>query len=624
MKIFLFLALISSVILSKELALDTLLKEYENSASLYKETKRDASGMLIVYSREDLDAMQAYSLKDVLKTIRMSNLSVSNIGTLQLKKSGQGKNATPAIKVYIDNYELTTVLQSNALDMYANMDIYFIDHIEIYQSGSSFAFGNMPGNMVIRLYSKNPSRENSSSFSMGLNNKSGYNLRAIDASTFGDDYNYLIYADTKKINYNEYNNKGYILSRDMLSSQAHFRIYKKDDFDIEIDAITTDTDIFSGLALSPIGGKNKKSYGYINLTKYFDTNIKLSLSTSIEKKNMLSIDDKGLHFYDGTVSKSFNADAISNTYKLILEKKIINGNSDFLIGTQFQRNTINIGSYNSGSLSPKFGANKLDIYMLYSEELFNINKNNLLALSAKIDHYRDSISQSHTDYSARIGYISHLTKNLKTKLFLNTLYSLPTMIQTSYAAAIFQVNPKLEDSRMKIASTEIEYTKDKNKFITGYTYKVSDNSIVFNKNKKTYINLKKTLYFNRYYLRDEYRLNLNNKFVFEYYSGYKDYKASPNRGLLLQIFTKIDNFNIYNELVYRNGYKYNYGFGDIKIDAGYDYTSSISYEYNKNIQIKLKGENLLNKAFESVIDPRGLLNVPSVERKVFMNMEYTF
>ena len=580
--------------------------------------------MLIVYSREDLDAMQAYSLKDVLKTIRMSNLLVSNIGAFQLKKSGQGKNATPAIKVYIDNYELTTVLQSNALDMYADMDIYFVDHIEVYQSGSSFAFGNMPGNMVIRLYSKDPSRENSSSVSLNVDNKNSYNIRAIDASTFGDDYNYLIYAEKKKTNYKEYNNKGYILSRDTISSQAHFKISKKGDFDVEVDAIGIDADIFSGLGLAPIGGYNKKSYGYINLTKYFDNDIKLSLSTSIENKDIESIDDKGIMFYDGTVSKYFSASAASNTYKFILEKKIVDGNSDFLIGTQFQRNTINIHNYDADPLVPTFGANRLDIYMLYMEELYNINKNNLLAISGKIDYYRDSLSQTHTDYSARIGYISYLTKDLKTKLFLNTLYSLPTMIQTSYSAAVFEVNPQLDDSRMSIMSAEVEYKKGKNNLVFGYTYKVSDDTIVFDKLNKIYVNSKDTMYFNRYYIRDEYKLDINNKVLFEYYDGYNDPYASPNSGVLVQIFTKIDKFNIYNELLYRNGYSYDYGAGMVDIDDGYDYTLALGYEYNKNIQIKLKGENLLDRAIESVIDPRGLIKVPSIERRVFLNMEYTF
>jgi len=624
MKIFIFLTLISSLLFSQELALDTLLKEYENSASLYKETKKDASGMLIIYSREDLDAMQAYSLKDVLKTIRMSNLMVSNLGTMQLKKSGQGKSATPAIKVYIDNYELTTVLQSNALDMYADMDIYFVDHIEVYQSGSSFAFGNMPGNMVIRLYSKDPSRENSHSFSLSGDNKSGYNLRAMDASTFNDDYNYLIYADKKKTNYKQYHKDGYMFSRDMISSQAHFKISKKDDFDVEIDAIATDSDIFSGLGTAPIGGDNKKSYGYINLTKYFYGDMKLSLSTSIENKDMESIDAKGIRYYDGSVGKKFSASAESDTYKLIFEKKIVKGNSDFLIGTQFQRNTIHIDYYDSSPLVPTFGASKLDIYMLYTEELYNIDENNLLALSAKVDHYRDNLSQTHSDYSMRIGYISHLTKNLKTKLFLNRLYSLPTMIQTSYAAAIFEVNPKLKDSKMEVTSAELEYKKDKNSVVIGYTYKVSDDTIVFDNRKKIYINSTDKMYFNRYYIRDEYKMNLNNKFVFEYYNGIDDPDASSSKGVLVQIFTKFDKFNLYNELVYRNGYTSNYGLGDVSVDDGYDYTLAVGYEYNKNIQIELKGENLLDKAIESIIDREGLIKIPAVERRVFLNMEYTF
>ena len=42
------------------------------------------------------------------------------------------------------------------------------------------------------------------------------------------------------------------------------------------------------------------------------------------------------------------------------------------------------------------------------------------------------------------------------------------------------------------------------------------------------------------------------------------------------------------------------------------------------MQIKAKGENLLDKASETLIDSQGFIKVPAVERRVMLTMEYTF
>ena len=61
-----FLFFISTVFLfSQELLLDNLLKEYGDSEELHLKTKKESAGHLIIFSRSDLDKMQAYILNDV-------------------------------------------------------------------------------------------------------------------------------------------------------------------------------------------------------------------------------------------------------------------------------------------------------------------------------------------------------------------------------------------------------------------------------------------------------------------------------------------------------------------------------------------------------------------------------
>ena len=79
MKLF-FLLLLSTFLFAKEADLSQLLQNYASSEALYHKTKIESAGHVIVYSRRDLERMQAYRLSDVLKTIPVFTLQISRIG----------------------------------------------------------------------------------------------------------------------------------------------------------------------------------------------------------------------------------------------------------------------------------------------------------------------------------------------------------------------------------------------------------------------------------------------------------------------------------------------------------------------------------------------------------------
>ena len=623
MKIVLLFIIFSTFLLSKNLELDNLLKEYESSESLYKKTKKENSGYLLIYSREDLDRMQAYTLTDVLKTVRMFSMQVNATGVMSIINSGAGKSSMPPIKLYIDDFEVSTAVQRNAFDMYGNMDIYFVNHIEIYQGGSSIEFGNQPGSMIVRLYSKDPSRENSTSIELSTSSKSDVGLRLVDAGTT-ENYNYLFYASSSMMNFDNYYRNSKKLSRDEIKYQAHIKIAQDDNFVIEADTIINKTDIYSGFGTAPTDGEVTRAYGYINATKYFPGNIQLSLSATQEKKEIFNSDELGIKLTDGTTSNNIHVHESSHTYKTSIKKKVISGNSDFLIGAEFQKKSLTTEAYDGFNSATEFGPDTINIYMFFLEELYTVNENNLLAFSAKLDRYEDSLSKKSNEHSLRLGYTNILDDVWKTKLFAIRRYVYPNMMQKSFAPPSFNVNPLLDTSYINMISGEVEYLTKKNRVVLGYAYKEVEDSIALSKTQKKHINLPNTIYYNRYYARAEHYFNIDNKIVAEYFQAYKKVYASPKAGALIQIFNTFGKFNIYNELVYRNGYSFNYGAGDFKVDNGYDYTLSLSYNMNKKIKLKAKGENLLNKASKSVIDSQGLIQVPAVERRGILSVEYTF
>nr|WP_321266490.1 TonB-dependent receptor [uncultured Sulfurimonas sp.] len=623
MKKLFFIFITTACLFAQELMLDNLLQKYEDSESLYKSTKKESAGFLLVYSREDLVAMQAYNLKDILKTVRMYTLQIHNMGIQKLQTAGSGKTSMPPIKLYIDNYEVATSLQNNAIEIYGDMDIYFVDHIEIYQGGSSISLGNQPGSMVIKLYSKTPSRENSSSAQVSIDSKSGGDFRAVDAGTFGD-YEYLFYADAAKMNYDKTDRNSQELSRDAKRYQAHFQLSQANNFEIVIDGIKKQTDVFNGFGSAPLGDNNSLSYGYISATKFLKDDLKISLSLAHEVKKVQNSDANGIPLPNSTLGNNFEADVHSNIYKVSIDKKIIHENSDLLLGAQFQQRHFNVHEYKGVNITPNFGPKKLDTYMLYLEELYNINKNHLLSFSAKVDYYKDEFNKDSTEYSLRLGYTALFNNEWSAKLFGIRRPSHQNTLQTSFTPPTYLPNPDLKSSSIDTFSGEIEYNDKKNRALFGYAYKTSNDTIVFDGVSKKYINAKDTVYFNRIYIRGEHKFDFQNKIIVEYYKAYKDVYASSGSGVLVQAFNKFGKFTIYNELIYREGYSVNYGLTDVNVDEGYEYTLGVIYPVSKNIDIKVKGENLLDMASETSIDPLEEVKVPATEKRVLLTMEYTF
>ena len=628
MKVLFLLTLLTSLLFSKELILDDLLKEYEDSESLYKKTKKESAGFLLIYSRADLDRMQAYSLKDVLKTIRMYTTQVNGTGAIRILNAGAGKSSMPPLKLYIDDFEVSTVIQQNALDMYGDMDIYFVDHIEVYQGGSSLAFGNELGSMVIRLYSKDPSRENSTSVQLGVDSKAGANLRAIDAGSMGE-YNYLFYANAAKTEFDKYSRNNQELSRDGQRYQAHFQISKDNDFSVELDGIINKTDIFKGFGAAPTGDDSTRAYGYINATKYFPNNLEISISATQEIKDAHNTDQVGIVLANGSgdITKDLHMSVKSNTYKASIKKKIIYDKSDLLIGAELEKNLFSVANYDGFSTEVAIGDDELNIYAIYIEELYNINRNNLLTFSGKLSRYDHSKDKDHTEYSLRVGYIGILDDDWSTKVFAIRRYIPPSMMQTSFAPPSYTINPDLDSADVNMISGEVEYMHSKNRLVLGFAYKEIENSVALaqvSPGKKMYINIDKTKNFHRYYVRGEHNFDYDNKIILEVYKAFKDIDGSPDSGALIQLFNTFGKYDIYNELVYRSGVSFIPSMGGYEIDPAYDYTLSIAYNMSKHLSIKAKGENLLDKANNSVLDPIGSIQIPAVERRGILTMEYTF
>lgn len=615
--IFLFL-FFSTFLFSTDILLDDLLAKYEKAESLYHKTKKESAGHLILFSRSDLDKMQAYTLNDVLRTLRMFNLEATRTGMTTLVKSGTSQIATNPVKIFINSHELNSATLGNAMTQYGKMGLYFIDHIEVYQAGNSVTFGNEPGSMIIKLYTKEPARENSTSAQISVDTRASLNLRALDARDLGD-YSYLANVDISKNNYETYNTNSYDMRRDGERGQIYIKFSKDESYDIEIGASKEKFDSFSGLANAPVDGYIDARNFYVQATKHFDDKLNVILSISHEELDVLNKDAIGVPTTDAAMVKQLDVSIGSNVYSAVIEKRFVHGANDLFLGAQVKQQEFDINEYKrEGVTTAKvWGPQKRNIYMAYLENLYNINENNLITFSAKLDHYENDTSKSSTEHILRVGYIALLNESWTFKFFAMKSYIYPTFRQTTFSPNL-NINPDLESIKNRTITAEVIYKKNKTTLTLNGGNSEAKNSIVFSPTLKKYVNKDEVSNFHRGFVRVDHIFDVNNKITLECFKLFQNTYVSSGEGGLIQLFNKIGKFDVYNELVYRSDYKSPEG---LNMPAGYDYSIGVIYPLTKQLEVKIKGENLLDKAHEVPING---VNVPVMERRGLLTMEYTF
>lgn len=620
MKFLTILSLALCLLIADESNLDDLLSKYRKANELHNQTKDEKSGHVIIYSRSDLDKMQAYTLNDVLKTIKLFTLKNTPFGFTSLVKTPFAENAMSSVKIYINSYELSSVTAGSGLAQFGKMGLNHIDHIEIYQASNPIAFHGECGSMVIKLYTKDPSHENATVIQASADSKGGARGQVIDAQSF-DEYSYLANADVSNSNYDKQTSpNGSIYSRDGKRGQFYFNFTKKDDYTIEAGGAVEEYDLFSGFSNSITGGEINSKYTYINFTKQFPKNIELIASTTYETVEIQNSDSFGIKLFDGSFSKNLQVKNGSHTHDLVLQKRDTYKDNNFFYGAQIKRKSFFLDSLKSNGVekSINLGPKNIDMYMLFFQDTYNINDNNQIVFGAKLDHFKNHTTKSETQNILRLAYISKLTEELSFKSFIQNGYAYPLITQTTFSP-IYNLNPNLKSTKMHVIKAEIEYIKDALTLTFGAGKAESKNGIVFNRTQNMYVNNNSSSEFSQISLAAEYRLSTENKIFAEYFKAYKENALlSPDSGALLQLYTTFGKFDVYNELVFRSSYV---GIDSVYVKDGYDYTAGAIYHYNKNVNIKLKGENLFDKAIESSI--KGTM-IPALERRAILTLEYIF
>ena len=600
--------------------INNLISKLKKESELSKLTKQDTAGIITIFTREDIEKINAVTLKDILKTIPLVNLSRNIRGEYVILSPGAGFLPSSNVRIYINNHELNSNYHAGALSLWANMSLEFIDHIEVYRGTSTIEFGNIPGVLVIRLYSKSASREDGGKIKLTSNKFKDAKIDTYYGYNLKDDKSIFVYANKGRFENRMYNFNNKIQSSNVKNNTAYVNA-QFNDIGIEIAQYNTKSGAFL------ISGQNNNiqdnTHKYINVNKEFRSqNIKLHMSyDNISYSKKLSESS----FYAGDLGVITKVDAFSHDddFMISLEKNLKLKLNDLLIGTFYKKKEFEIKGY-FGDTYENY-ENSVSVSSIYIQDKNKLSDNSILVASFKNDHYSYGKDlKSNSQITAKLGFITKHDK-LVYKMFYTKTYQDILMYQKYTQNNIpYKSNPDLKNPKMDIYSAYLEYKFSKSLLSFEY-FRNEIKDAIYSKlppiGDGVFRNNPKEAILNWYVIKDEYYFDDNNKILLSFYQGNnsKNFNYSPKKGMKLLLFNKYRKFDIYNEVLYTSKYELE----NIKVEDSFTYSMNIKYNYSKDTNMFIRGENLLNKGYKQAYK-----NIPEPlsvhDRKTYIGMEYLF
>jgi len=614
---------LSSVLYAADGNVLNMLEELRQESELHHQTKKEDAGIVTLYTREDLVRMQAYTLNDVLKSIPFFTYQEGSVTTSGIALATKPNTYLPAFRLYIDEHEVSSSYFGTAFFVYGDMNLGFVDHIEIYQGGNGIEFGSEPSLATIRIYTKTPSRENGSQLQLLTDDQasgSGYLYHAGK----NEDIEYSGYISANHLNREAitYNNND--LSKD--SDKSHFLVtLKGEKFNLLLSRYDSLQDGFLGLGRNKVpSGKNEidKYHQFVNTSYQFSDHIKVYMSIDDSSSQMDFHEENG---YNSGASNDYQSRWDENIYKLGLKgSRPIGSLHSVEYGLEYAQKNLKAkkSSYDNMSTLNVIGPTKLDIYSFYFQDTYKVSTNGSFIATFKLDGYKDNGEADNVvEPILRLGYMHRFNNEYKAKLFVSHTYLYPTFYYTTTLSGKSQINTLLKPSHINNFVAEI--TKSRKNYTAKLALMYADfkDGVFFDPTVKKYANSDERSHMLSASFTLEYKFDLFNSLYFNIYKGKnsKHIEYSSDTGAVLRLLNKYGRFGLFNEMVYRSAY---ISANNTKIDAGYDYSLGLTYEYNKKLSFNFKAENILDKAIQAPTTRTDISS--SMDRTFMLGMEYSF
>lgn len=626
--------LVSQVLHAEDI--DELLSKYEESADMSNKTKIESLGHYIVLTRKDIEMMQAYTLSDVLRSLKFHTHLPNRFGVYQPTLAGQPPSINTSYRLFLDDHEVSSIHTDNPFLMFDNYPLDGINHIEIYYGAGAIRLGNEPSLMVIKLYTKEPSRENVRLIRLSGSTRRDHVFSFSDARVIKPNISYNLMVNRSVFDFKPNQVGEKLISRDTTGNYLFFKL-RYYDTTLDFSYIKVKRDTYGSIAVdfSPDISKSTSEDVYVNLTQNLlaDKSLKINLSVDLNSRKgefLNRLQEGGVFIgwlYPSPPNPAkipfyYYEDRNINKYSFYVAKEFKTEENTLLIGGSYKvkENNVTTVSYTTLSGSEQRSEitplTRINLSTVFIENQYNINQKNLLFASLKYDYHKRNGGYSDiSEYIARVGFVSFLSENVYLKSFLTRTYLPPSLFEVEMSN-----NPtKLKPEKITGGSFEFGYNMDRQSLNIFYGYLYIKDMISLTPYTQ---NLQKYLTAHNVLLNYKYRFDVNTKLLLNIYKSFNNHEDfSSTEGGSIKIYTSTDSFDVYNELVYRKGFKV-YG---KDVNSSLNYNIALKYKVNRGLVFGLRGENLLNSSAKSVFTTAGdTLILPSFDRKLIVSIEKVF
>jgi len=600
--------------------IEGLLDAYEKASDHSNKTKDESVGSVMVFTRNDLDRMQAYTLKDLLKGLRMQNYVENRIGQSDIFNADPQNYNSSSMRIFLNNRELFSSLYGSGTVWFGDMELDFIDHVEIYQGLPSIDVATEPSQVVVRLYTKTAEHDAGGRVKL-LGGSYGSNMQNIYYTQELEKWSYFVYAGRHDDRREQYSFGDKELSRDKIKKRV-FGAIATENQRFEIHAYEQNCDAFLGPTVAGIANESEGSLKYFDLFwegDFLDDSLKLTATYSKAKSSLLGDYDQKLS--PGSPFTKFYQTNSDESLTLHLQKEYKFRDNTFKFGMQYREKWFEALTVELNDVEFPYieDFKNQKVYALYLQDNYSLNENNLLSLSYMYQDYRlsgDKINEDST-HQIRMGY-TYADNALVSKTFVSYQEQMPEpymMIRSHYG------NPDLNSSSIRLLIQEFIFDVGSVKANVMLSFARFDDYIILSDEESSNAENPKDIWTQNITLTYEFRKNDKVELILTRKNVDVNQGASYIRNkAVLRMLNSTDKLDFFNELI---------GFDGYETGNGIDYSAGVRYHLNDDITLSIKGENLFNSGLSwrymtQPTEPPEYMEFLTIDRKVMVGMEWLF
>ena len=609
---------------------DNLLEEFAQESDLSVETKKENSGQLLLYTRSDLENMKARTLKDVMKHFPSFSYHENRYGNPDFFDTGALYSSTNQVRIYIDNQEISNGIFGTAYSIFGNIDIDFVDHIEIYTITPSYGISVETNNVVVKLYSKDATRDAGGTASLRYGSRNT-NQETLSYSQKTDSYSYYAYAtnvDDNSMSIDSYSDTK--LSKDKQDIHLFANLKTKKDT-IQINYLKREQDAFASVSpsASTLSADTDVEYFHIGYERDILNNLSMQLNY-----------DRTEYTLTHTDALTLNPSYAISTYDNTLEDQVLSSKLQYI--KKINQNELTAGvkyKYNNFKNYEKLGTteyasndfNEQSTSTLFLEDTYSLSKNLDLIAGVKYVDIRNNggiKNQEYTSFRAGGIYSNNL---LSTKIFLNSDSSAP--VNYNYISNLYSPDD-LNSLKMQGINALTYSIENKNKklflqYVASYI-ELSNLTFISPTTRKIISNKEKVNMYSTY-INTSYKINANNQFKALFAYGKVDNTPTlKNDNGTINGYVSFSNtfgkISFYNEVYFHDDL-------ETSDNMTFEYAIAVIYKLNNNLELSLKGDNIFYSGYEysapyTVVNPStGQLETQEnqvTDRLILAQMKYYF